>query len=255
MSRESFERVPALAASLLLHAGVIAAAILLGAVLTKPVIGPIVVPVALINTADLNPAPSAPTPTPTEAEAPPTPPTPEVAPTPLPPTPTPKPTPAKSAPAAAPKPAPTPKPQTKPAKAQPDDQSFLNNLSNDLAKGGAPSHARPSHATPGTGSDKSAASMTDLARRLGQLWIPNCSVYGGADINITVTINLQPGERLGGTPTSSAADDPNPLVRAASDRAIRAVLRYFNDPTRTRIERPPGVYPVVFDSKTACANR
>ena len=259
MSRESYERVPAFAASIALHAGIIAAAILLGAILSKPVIGPQVVPVALINTADLNPAPSVETPTPTEAETPPTPPTPEVAPAPTPPTPTPAPKPiaaAKSTPTPTPKPTPVAKPTMKTVKAEPDDDKIFNNLSQSLAKGAAPAKAKPpSHTTPGTGDARSAAARTDLARQLGDLWNPNCGVLGGADVNIVVKFELLAGGRMRGTPTSTASDASDPLVKAASDRAVRAVYRYFSDPSRPYADLPPATYAINFNPKTQCAQR
>jgi len=258
MNRESLERFPALAAAIALHVGVIVAILLLGNVLDKPVYGPNVVSVTLVNT-QANPSPSVVTETPSVTPAPPTPdetPTP----TPVPPAPIPKPVQASPKPTPNPSPKPTPvaptkttKPTTKPVT---DDNGFFGQITGDLGGSTAKSHPRPpSNTASGTGARPSAASMTDLAKALGQLWIPNCNTYGGADINITITVNIQPGDRLSGVPTSSAATASDPLVRVASDRAIRAVLRYFSDPDRPRVNRPPGIYPLLFDSKQACANR
>ena len=69
MSRESLERVPALAASVALHVGVAALALMLGQWLNKPEPITQVTPVTLMNTADVAAAPPAMQADPTPSEA------------------------------------------------------------------------------------------------------------------------------------------------------------------------------------------
>jgi len=64
--------------------------------------------------------------------------------------------------------------------------------------------------------------INDLAARFQSEWRPDCS-EPAADITISVAFRVGPTGQLIGAPTSSAPDSPDPLVRAASDRAIRAV--------------------------------
>jgi len=247
MRRESLERYPALAAAVVLHAGLFAAAILLGNLLNKPIYGPNVVSVTLINTAN-NPAPAIVTPTPTVIPAPPTPPTPEVAPapTPLPPAPA-----LKSA--KTPPPSKTP---AKPATAVPSDDSFFSHMSQTLAKGGAPAKPRPPSATAsGTGAKPSPAAMASLKAQLERLWNPNCEVMGGSDVSIVLTFRLGVGGRLTDKPRASVGATNNDLTKVASDRAIRAVYQYFSDPSRPYADLPPENYTVNFNPKEYCSQR
>ncbi|MBV9510235.1 MAG: energy transducer TonB, partial [Caulobacteraceae bacterium] len=182
----------------------------------------------------------------------PLPPTPKSSPTPPPPAPAPKPAPAKAAPVPKPAPKPTPaspsKSQAQTAQAAPDDDSFLNSLSKDLAHSGSPLRPKPpSRPTPGTGSAPSAAALASLSAQLQRLWNPNCDVMGGADVNLTVRFMLGPSGRVIGTPVSSVANSPDPIVKAASDRAIRAVFQ-----AQPIAGLNPDHYTVNFNARQAC---
>jgi protein TonB len=259
MNRDSLERFPALAAAIALHVGVIAAILMFGNVLNKPVYGPNVVSVTLVNTPN-NPSPSIVTPTPSQTAAPPTP---EEAPAPLPPAPVPKPVQAapKPTPAPSPKPVPTPKaapaPTPKPvAKPAPDDSSFPDKILNHIGGSPAQSHPRPpSNTASGTGATPSPAAMASLKNQLERLWNPNCEVMGGSDISIVITFQLGAGGRLSNKPTSSVGDSGGELTKVASDRAIRAVYQYFSDPNRPFANLPPDKYTVNFNPKEYCSQR
>lgn len=250
------DRYPALAGAIALHLGVFALGFLLTALLNKPIYGPTVTPVTLIST-EQNPAPAIQSPEPTPDVTPPTPPTPQSlpqpvqppAPKPAPPTPTPKPAPS---PKPAAKPSPTAaKTPTPPAQTSPDDDSFMSSLSKDLAKNGSPSHPKPpSRPTPGTGKAPSAAALASLSAQLQRLWNPNCDVMGGADVNLTVRFVLGPSGRVIGQPVSSVGDATDPIVKAASDRAIRAIRAVFQTKSITGLS--PDHYAVNFNARQAC---
>lgn len=178
------------------------------------------------------PTPEPPQPQPQPAPQPaPTPPTPQ----PKAPTPTPKavqPTPKAPTPKAA-QPAPkTPPAKTPPAKTQPkSSDSFLDSLAADVAKlsksSGARGPARPETATqarPNLGTGLSANAMEGLADELQRRWNPNCEVEGGRDVQVRVTFILGSGGRVVGAVSAGGQENSsNPVVKAAAERAIRAV--------------------------------
>ena len=214
---------------------------------------------------NMKPAVEAPTPTPAATENPapdatPLPPAPEEAPVPTPPPMTrtpPRPTPKVETPppkpAPTPKPTPTPKaitpskpqppppPPTKPAQAKPAQPSFdpdaiFSSLEKASKAAGArkaaaprgPPHPEPAaqaRLAPGVGNQVSASAMADLGNELGRLWNPNCEVKGGSDVVVKVTFQLDSGGRVVGTTEASGETSGDPVIKAASDRAKRAVYQ------------------------------
>jgi protein TonB len=245
-----------------------------------------VVPVTLVTAHDasnIKPAIEATTPAPaaTEESAPestPLPPAPVERPTPTPPptvrTP-PQPHPkVEPHPLAQAKPAssPTPKPvmPTKPAPAKAAQPSFdpdalLASLDKPSKAAGArrsaaargparPETAVQARLAPGAGSAVSASALADLGTELQRLWNPNCDVQGGADVQIKVSFQLGPGGRLMGAPEASGENSSDPVVKAASDRAKRAVFQgapFDNLPQAAYGQR----ITVNFNAKQFCANR
>lgn len=272
MARERSSPYPALAASIALHASVLIAGLIAWPWLNPPAKLPQVVPVTLVTADDqasMRSAEAAPTPTPAATETP----TPEAAP--QAPAPEPSPTPVKApAPAPAPpKPAPSkPTPKPPPAKAQPtkpDKTLDLDALAASLSAPNKSAGAKQSSAmrgpnraqtalktqtSAGSGSVVANGAVASMAAELQRLWNPDCEVAGG-DIVITITYRLQPNGRLLGAPTSSAENSTDPVVKAASDRAKRAV--YAAAP----FEDLPAAYyngqsiNVPFNAKQACAQR
>jgi hypothetical protein len=109
----------------------------------------------------------------------------------------------------------------------------------------------------GSGKRVSAATrgyLLNLGNDLSRRWNPNCLVEGGADVRAEVTFRVSFGGKLLGRPKSSEAGTKDPMVRVASERAIRAVYAAepFND-------FPPELYGeeliYPFDAPAACANR
>jgi outer membrane biosynthesis protein TonB len=188
------------------------------------------------------------------------------------PVPTPKPLPkAEARPAPTPKPTPPAKPApAKPAPAKAEEPAFdpdavLASLNKASKAAGSRHTAAPRGPTrpetavqarlaPGTGSQVSASALSDLGSELARLWNPNCQVEGAADVRIQVSFRLDGGGRLIGDPVSSAEAASNPVVKAASDRAKRAV--YQGQPFDSL---PPALYgqriTVNFNAKDFCANR
>jgi outer membrane biosynthesis protein TonB len=234
----------------------------------------------------MKPAFEAPTPSPAQTEAPapqpePLPPAEQEAPTPAPP-PTvrapPKPVVhPKPQEQAAPAPAPSAKPVAKtkptPAKSNPakaaspsfDPDAILASLDRNSKSGGSPrapgqhGPTRPETAvqarlSPGAGSAVSSSALSELGSELERLWNPNCQVEGAGDVVIKVSFRLGPEGRLIGDPQASGGDSSNPVVRAASDRARRAV--YEGSPFDNL---PANLYgqtiTVNFNAKQFCANR
>ena len=96
--------------------------------------------------------------------------------------------------------------------------------------------------------------MLNLGNDLSRRWNPNCLVEGGADVRAEITFRVSFGGKLLGRPKSSEAGTKDPMVRVASERAIRAV--YAAEPFD---EFPPELYGeeliYPFDAPAACANR
>ena len=268
MSRESLERVPALAASAALHAGVLFLALLLGLWLNRPEPISQVTPVTLMTSADVAAAraamqadqaqeAAAPAPVLQAPEPPPAPvpaPTPTPAP-PTPPTPAPKPNPAAAKATAAP---------TKPAPSMDFDALAKSLEASAKASGAKQSSAKQGPARPRTavkastsnGSTDaiSAGALASLGAELQRLWSLDCGVAGRSDVTIQVAFRLGPSGNLIGDPVSSQQGASDAIVKAASDRAVRAV--YAAQPMTNL---PSGLYGprivVNFDAKQACASR
>ena len=200
-------------------------------------------------------------------------PTPEADPQPPAPVPAPVPTPAPAPPKTAPAPTPTPKPPTpkppppKPAKPEPD---FFASLEKTLAKtpkaagkpvaNAAKGPTRPETATqarPGAGAmtGLQAAAINGMKDEIQRRWNPNCEVEGGAAVQVKVSFKLATGGRIVGQVTAADAErSPDPVVKAAADRAIRAV--YQSAPFEGL---PPDYYGqqlnLNFKARDACAAR
>jgi len=244
--REPSERglSPALLASGLLH-GLVAIGMLVSWPQSSKTITlgssvPITV-VAQGPVADIRPAEQAPEeqiaqtedPAPEAAPTPAAPPTPAPAPTPPAPTP---PAPTPPPPTPAPKAAPQPKAAPAPKQAQ---QPALNldalaaTVRQKAAQGASRSQAQRGPAQDetsvqarqavGAASGLSASALGLLASELQRRWNPNCEVEGGSSIDIRVGFRLIQGGHIAGAVDSSGANATDPVVKAASDRAVRAV--------------------------------
>jgi outer membrane biosynthesis protein TonB len=278
MRGRSADRYPALVASAALHAAVLAAALFTWTWNRQIHIGE-VVPVTLVNAqalANAAPAIQAPTPAPATTQAPelnaaPLPPAPQEAPVPAPPpmTRTPPHPHADLHPQPVAKLAPTPTPKPAPKVASTpkfDPDAILASLEKASKAAGSTHSAAPRGPTrpqtavearlaPGTGSAASASALSNLGAELERLWNPNCEVEGAADVVIKVSFQLDGGGRVPmGTVTSSADNAVDPAVRAASDRAKRAV--YQGAPFDGL---PADLYgqrvSVNFNAKQFCASR
>jgi protein TonB len=251
LERTDYSR--AMIGSVLLHGGVIVA-LLVSGLFARPLPVGGIVPVTIVSDSkvtDLRAAQAAPQEQTAQTEAPvpdaPAPPaavepTPQPRPTPLPPTPAPpkpqpmpaKPTPAPPKPAVDPN-AKGPKPPAKPAEKSLDLDALAASVSR-MAKaaGGKSSSAAKGQARPetalqareaaGAGKGLSAIQMAGLAGELQRRWNPNCEVEGGRDVKVRVTFVLGPGGQVVGPVSAGGLEQsPNPVVKAAADRAIRAV--------------------------------
>ena len=294
MSRESLERIPAVAAAAALHVGVFLAAMFLAQWLNKPEPITQVTAVTLMTSADVAAAreavqadqpqeAAAPEPTP---QAPETPPAPEPAPTPTPAPPLPTPAPPKPTPKPAPTPAPpkpTPKPvpkaaqpegatatakatakPTKPAPAMDFDALAKSLEASAKASGSKTSSAqkgppRPRTAVKASTSNGntdavSAGALASLGVELQRLWSLDCDVAGRSDVTIQVAFRLGSSGNLIGDPVSSQQGASDAIIKAASDRAVRAV--YAAQPMTNL---PAGLYGprivVNFNAKQACGQR
>jgi outer membrane biosynthesis protein TonB len=260
------DRYPALAVSALLHAAALIAALVAWPWSQTIHMGD-VVPVTLISAAQAPAAAlaeQAPSPQPaaTEAPTPQAPPQPaarQEAPTPAPAAPSPKAHPQKVAPQ------PTPAAKAKPTPAPSEDwtalaatlthQSQATGARSSSAQRGPsrPNQAVQARTTTGVSNAISAAAMTSLAGELQRLWNPNCDAPGG-DVTVRVTFKLTASGRLDGSPASSQANTSDSALKAASDRAVRAV--YEGEPFS---DLPPALYgqniTVNFNQKTYCSSR
>jgi protein TonB len=278
MSRESLERVPAVAAAAALHVGVIVLALVLGKMFDRPGDGDHITTVTLMTSADVAAAreamqteqsqqASTPTPTPQAAE-------------PIPqPAPTPAPTPAPPQPKPAPQPTPTPtsnqargntttsKANAKPAPTMDFDALAKSLEANTKASGGKPSSAqrgpqrapKPIHVGSPSGANSPAAkaAIASMQDGLQRLWNPSCEVLGGDDITIVLHYQVDAGGILHPkSVTSTEANSTNPLIKAASERAVRAVYQYFATPGVPTAELPPdNDYTANFNPKLSCSPR
>lgn len=257
--RERTGIAPALAVSVALHAAALAAVVFFGGLFQKPFQLGGGVPVTLVTSgppefiqAELSDQVQE-----AQTEAPD--PVAEPEPTPLP-------TPAA---AAVPKPdAKKPTPVT-PGRTGPRAELDLDKLLSDVEttskastppkKGGGKKGPKKDALTVQIGSGKRVSAATkgyllNLGNDLSRRWNPNCLVEGGADIRAEVTFRVSFGGKLLGRPKSSEAGTKDPMVRVASERAIRAV--YAAEPFD---DFPPELYGeeliYPFDAPAACANR
>jgi protein TonB len=232
---------PGLLASIALH-GAVAALIAFGLPWKKsePITIGESVPVTIVTNGPTNVRPAQEAPEEQTAQAPD--PVPEATPQPPAPTPAPTPTPA---PAPPPKPTPIPKPAPTPTPAKPketkkSDNDFFSSLEASIAKSkkatGKPTANAPKgparaetsvSARPamGAATGLSAAALGRLQGEVQDRWNPNCEVEGGANVSVRVVFTIGPGGRVMGQPESPGASSPDPVVKAAADRAIRALLQ------------------------------
>ena len=278
MARERSEFSGAMLASTLLHAGVIAAALISWPWARQLPMGA-AVPVNIVANApstNLAPAEQGPEELPAQTEAPvPDAPAPPAAPEP---TPQPVPVPPKPAPKTAPapapaKPVPTPKPapapaapaQKTPAKPAPKAEKGLDldALAASVAKSSGaqrssaaqgPSRAATSQqARPDLGTGQAAAALAGMSEELQRRWNPNCDVEGGRDVRIRVVFTLGSGGQVVGQVDAGGAErSSNPVVQTAAERAIRAV--YAAAPFRTLPRQFYGDRIAVnFNAREACS--
>lgn len=260
---------PALVGSIGVHALVVAAILIGPWKPSKPVIIGESVPVTIVTEGPTNvrPAIEGPEDQTAQTEEP----TPDADPQPPAPVPAPIPTPAPAPPKAAQAPTPTPKPPTpqKPTKAKPEPDFFAS-LEKSLAKtpkatgkpvANAPKGpTRPETATqarPGAGAmtGLQAAAISGMKDEIQRRWNPNCEVEGGSAIQVKVSFKLATGGRIVGQVTAGDAErSSDPVVKAAADRAIRAV--YQSAPFEGL---PPDYYGqqlnLNFKARDACAAR
>ncbi|MBO9559837.1 MAG: energy transducer TonB [Caulobacter sp.] len=259
---------PALVGSIVLHVLVVAAILIGPWKPSKPVIIGESVPVTIVTEGPTNVRPAIEDVVDQTAQT--EEPTPEAEPQPPAPVPAPVPTPAPAPPKTA-TPAPTPKPTPTPpkpaAKPEPD---FFASLEKTLAKtpkatgkpvANAPKGpTRPETATqarPGAGAmtGLQAAAINGMKDEIQRRWNPNCEVEGGAAVQVKVSFKLATGGRIVGQVTAGGAENSSDsVIKAAADRAIRAV--YQSAPFEGL---PPDYYGqqlnLNFKARDACAAR
>ena len=254
--------------SFLLHAGLLIATLVTWPWFSKPMHLGASVPVTIVSTApesNVRPAEQAPVeemaatpepePAPPQQVAPPTP-APPAPPTRAVPTP----------PQSAPKPvAPTPAPK----KAEPPKKQSLLDLDalassiRTKASGKPASGARrgPPHpelaaqARPAVGqaSALAASALSNLSADLARRWNPNCEVEGGANVDIRVAMKLDKAGNVVGGLDVAGQTSSDPVVKAASDRAVRAIRAaepFQNLPAELYGER----IIIRFNARSACAS-
>lgn len=253
---------PAFLASGLLHLAVLAALVLVRAPAGDPAGEGPPVAVRLVTSGDFaaaqadsvpaaDAASAAPSmPVPAEPEPAPIPPSPAV-PTPTPPKPKPV---QKSPPTLAPRSVATPAaaPARPPAPAKRASGGLdLDALAGQVARLGG---SRPGPAAPAGGatSGPSAAALAGLQDQLQRRWTPNCEVEGGRDVRVRVSFGLSPGGDLAGPVEAGGLErSDNAVVRAAAERAIRAVLQAAPFPA---LASPAGQRIAVnFNAREACS--
>jgi len=257
---------PALIGSVALH-GAVAAAILIGWPWKAPT--PLTlgesVPVTIVTQGPTNvrPAEEALAEQTAQTEDP----VPQASPQPPAPVPAPVPSPAPTPPSkSAAKPTPTPSPAKKPTSAKANDDFFASleaSLSKTQKSTGKPVANAPKgpareetsvSARPAVGAATglSAAALGRLQGEVQDRWNPNCEVEGGSNVNVRVVFVIGPGGRVVGQPESPGTASPDPVVKAASDRAVRALLQ-----ASPFTYLPPDLYgqkiALNFNAKQACS--
>ena len=253
---------PAFLASGLLHLAVLAALVLVRSPAGDPAGEGPPVAVRLVTSGDFAAAQAALVPAADAASAAPSTPVPaEPEPAPIPPPPAvPTPTPLKpssiqkSPPTLAPRSVATPAaaPARPPAPAKRASGGLdLDALAGQVARLGG---SRPGPAVPAGGatSGPSAAALAGLQDQLQRRWTPNCEVEGGRDVRVRVSFGLSPGGDLAGPVEAGGLErSDNAVVRAAAERAIRAVLQAAPFPA---LASPAGQRIAVnFNAREACS--
>lgn len=244
MARERSEFSGAMVASALLHLGIFAAA-LIGWPWGRELPVGTAVPINIVANApstDLAPAVEGPEELPAQTEQP----APDAATPPAAPEPQPAPTPPQPAPKAAPAPSPKAAPTPKPAPAKPAAKTpskpapkaekglDLDALAASVAKSSGaqrssaakgPSRAETARqARPDLGTGAAASAISGMSEDIERRWNPNCNVEGGRDVRLKVYLTLGSGGQVVGEVTAGGAEtSSNAVVRAAAERAIRAV--------------------------------
>ena len=281
MSAARTQRSPALIASALVHAGVVAAALIVWPMFNKPLTLGKVVPVTLVTSGPpaelaaavqaLKPAPAA-TPQPQPDEKP-------------------EPAPIKPVPPAPPAASAASKPQLKtklvPAKQTPslksapaasaqqasrkdlDLDALMASIDTQRTKpAGAPSSGQAGPMRPhvdkvaseghGEDSHMSGDERQGLADKLSRLWNPNCSVEAAAGINIKVHFRLSAQGWLVGQPELAAGQNAgDPIFSASASRALSAVGRGqpYTDVLTPAHYADWHDMVVSFNAKQACAQK
>lgn len=283
MSYARTRRAPSLVFSALVHAGIIAAAVIVWPKFNKPLTLGKVVPVTLVTSgppAEEAAAVQAPKPAPTATPQP----VPEAKPEPAPIKPIP---PAPPTASAAPKPElktkVTPAKQTpslkpsQPAKSQAanrqdlDLDALMTSIDAQRTKpAGGPSSGQAGPMRPrtekaasqGHGQDThmSGDERQGLADKLSRLWNPNCAVEAAAGVNVKVSFRLTAQGWLVGQPELAAGQSLNssdPVFNAAAARALSAVGRGqpYTDVLNPAHFADWHDMVVNFNAKQACANK
>jgi len=257
-----------LIASFLLHAGLLIATLVTWPWFSKPMHLGASVPITIVSTApeaNVRPAEQAPVeemaatpepePAPPEQVAPPTPapPSPPQKVAPKPPQPAPKPV----APTPAPKKAEPPKKQST-LDLDALAASLKSKASGKPASGarkGPPHPERAAQARPAVGqaSALAASALSNLSADLARRWNPNCEVEGGANVDIRVGMRLDKSGNVTGSLDVAGQNSSDPVVKAASDRAVRAIRQaepFQNLPAELYGER----IIIRFNARSACAS-
>lgn len=262
----------ALIVSAILHAALVGAALIPWPWDRELKVGA-VVPINVVSSIPANPRPAvqgpedqsaqteAPEPdAPLEAPAPAAEPAPQPSPQPTPKAPEPRPAPTPK-PAPAPNPAPPKKtPPAKPAAPAKKDNSLDLDALADSLKGSRSSASkgasRPETATQPrstSGSGISGAAMSGLAEELQRRWNPNCEVEAARNVRVRVTFRLgSDGRVVGDVRAGGQENSSDPVVRAAAERAIRAVYSAAPFTTLPR-EFYGDQIAVSFNAAQACA--
>lgn len=269
---------PALLTSFALHAGLLAAGLIVWPNLSKPLpSSPVTVKlVASAPVADVRPAEEAPevveAQTPEVASEPvPVPEPTPAAPTPVPAPPTPKP-PTPPPPKPAP-PTPTAKPAPQPTldldalaskvpKAKPQPKLDLNALASRLPRQAANARRGPelrAETAPqarqalGAAQGLTADEASLLSSKLMRLWNPNCGAEGAASVTVKVNMQLTPTGELADRPRLVGPQSNDPVWQAAAQRALNAAGRGapYDELPRDRYAVWKDIN-VNFDGRQAC---
>ena len=275
MARERSEFSGPMLASALLHAGVIAAALISWPWGRQLPLGS-AVPINIVANApvtDLAPAEQGPQDQLAQTEEPvPEAPAPPAAPPPAPAPPTPQPQPAPKPAPAPPKPAPTPAPTPKPTPAPPapakpaparpapkaEKSLDLDALAASVAKSsqrssaakGPARQATAPEARPDLGSGQAASAIAGMSDEIQKRWNPNCEVEGGRDVRLKVSFTLGAGGQVVGQVDARGAEhSSDPVVKAAAERAVYAAAPFTRLPRNLYGQR----FDLNFKTSEACS--